>query len=232
MRDFFESPHGRGRTSPAAATTALACRSDALGVYLPLRSPALAIATSAESNGPPKKAPSMTMGAVSKLERAASGPEVPTPKRIFAANVVLMAYASLRFPDARHIKDFPIPLSLCPNKPTLMEIRRSEPSRLQKQRRNMDYLGQGDCPEIGIAWSSDWVTTICNFREAFKKKNGRYPSPPQDCIVSSSGIVWPYALRSVKAQTRHSLRRLMGARMGEVIHSALPRTCSPKPQAR
>ena len=101
---FFESLRDSGIAAPSSVKSALTYWSGAMGVDLPLTNPTLSIATSTDSNYPPKRPPSMTLETVAKLERMNSDPPVPTSRSIFAEMLIVMTYEGLRFSGVQNTR--------------------------------------------------------------------------------------------------------------------------------
>ena len=108
IRDYLESLAERGRTVPAAGNHALCVWADALGIYWPQTNPLVLSAAVVESNDEPKQAPAMELITVKAIERIALDPDVCVYKRAFAAGILLMTFASLRFADVQRLRSFDV----------------------------------------------------------------------------------------------------------------------------
>ena len=106
LRDYLESLAERGRTVPATAKHALCVWAEALGIDWPMSHNLISAAVTIESNEDAKQAPAMEVSTVRKLEELACNKEVSAYKRAFAASILVMTYASLRFADVQHIRTF------------------------------------------------------------------------------------------------------------------------------
>ena len=199
-RDFFESLQDRGRTSPAAKS-ALSHWGDAAGIDIHHSNPTLSIVTSTESGDPPKNAPEMTTGAVSKLERVESYPEVPAINGLCAATVILMTYARIRFSDVHHIREFDMPIEPMRNHTDANGESVFGTWATSKTRKTHGLALPWACPKIGIGRTPDWVKTLCNFLDAPTRKNGRYLSfPPRPNRLSGSESISPSASASSRRE--------------------------------
>ena len=104
LRDYLQSVEERARAVPGAVKTSLNTRSEALGVPWPLDNPLVCAAAQVESSEIPKHAPQMKPGTVKKIEPTALNVEIDPFKRAFAAGILLMTYASLRFSDVQRLR--------------------------------------------------------------------------------------------------------------------------------
>ena len=165
LRDYLESLAERGRTVPAAGKHALSAWADALGIDWPLTNALVTAASVVESNETPKQAPAMTLNTVRALEEMALDTLVSPYKRAFAAGILLMTFASLRFSDAQRLRSFGInedsvygPLLAC------------------KTKKQHGQFWPWACPRQGLTGSRDWVQPLIDMRAAFRKVNGDEPS--------------------------------------------------------
>ena len=108
IRDYLESLAERGRTVPATAKHALSVWAEALGIDWPLTHALVCSAAIVESNETPKQAPAMELSTLRAIEETDVGKLTTAFKRAFAAGVLLMTYASLRFSDVQRIRTFEV----------------------------------------------------------------------------------------------------------------------------
>ena len=108
IRDYDESIAERRRTAPATAEHALSVWSEALGIDWPISHALVCDAAIVESGETPKQAPSMSLTTLRALEETAVNKLGAPCKRAFSAGVLLLTYASLRFPDVQRIRSFEI----------------------------------------------------------------------------------------------------------------------------
>ena len=106
IREFAESPGGRGRTVPTPARRALTVWSDALGIDWPIASLLVISAAAIETNEEPKQAPEMDSSTVRQIEQTSTDAQICAYKRAFASGIVLATYASLRFSDVQRPRPF------------------------------------------------------------------------------------------------------------------------------
>ena len=106
LHDYLESLAERGRTAPATAKHALSVWAEALGIEWPLTHNLVCSAAIVESNESPNQAPAMSLKTLRAIEEVALNKLVTPYKRDFAAGILLMTYASLRFSDVRRIRSF------------------------------------------------------------------------------------------------------------------------------
>ena len=161
IRDYIESLSERGRTAPAAGKHALTVWADAIGIDWPLTNPLVLSASVVETSEEPKQAPAMELSTVKAIDALSDNPEVSVYKRAFAAGLLLMAYASLRFADVQRLRTFEVNIDSAHG--TLLS------SKTKKQH------GQHcpwACPRQGLTGSRDWVRPILDLRTAYRKVNG------------------------------------------------------------
>ena len=103
-RDYIESLKERGRTVPAAARHALTAWPGASGIDWPLTNPLAITASTVERNEGRRQAPAIDIETIRKLEGAAANVEILISKRAFAAGILLVTYASLRFADTQRLR--------------------------------------------------------------------------------------------------------------------------------
>ena len=106
LHDYLESLAERGRTVPATAKHALSFWAEALGIDWPLTHNLVCSAAIVAPNESSKKAPAMSLKTLRAIEEVALNMLVTQYKRAFAAGILLMTYASLRFPDVQRIRSF------------------------------------------------------------------------------------------------------------------------------
>ena len=106
LHDYLDSLAERGRTVPATAKHALSVWAEALGIDWPLTHNLVCSAAIVESNETPNQAPAMSLKTLRAIEEIALNRLVTPYKRAFAAGILLMTYASLRFPDVQRIRSF------------------------------------------------------------------------------------------------------------------------------
>ena len=172
LRDYIESLAERGRTVPAAGKRALSIWADDLGVDWPLTNPLVVSAATVETNEAPKQAPSMDLETLKKIERLATNVEANGNKRAFAAGILLMTYAILRFSDVQRRR------SLETNDDsvngTLLRSKTKKPNG-----KNWPWA----CPRMGVTGECGWVHPILDLRTAYARVNGHqmtYTSPRLD----------------------------------------------------
>ena len=161
MRDFIEPLNGRGGTTPSAAKHALTARADALGIDWPLTNPLVLSAETVERNEDPRQAPAMDAGTVRKLEDAASNVEILIGKRAFAAGILLMTYASLRFADVQKIRSLEV------NADSI-----HGPLLTSKTKKQHGLHWPWACPRMGITKRTDWTQPLLGLRDAYQKVGG------------------------------------------------------------
>ena len=161
LRDFLEFLRGRGRTVPSAAKHYLTVWADALGIDWPLTNPLVLSAATVESNEDPRQAPAMDVETVRKLEDTASNVESLIKKRAFAAGILLMTYAILRFADVQKIRVFGVNADSIHG--TILTSKTKKQHGLHWPRA---------CPRMGITKRTDWIQPLLELRNACQKVNG------------------------------------------------------------
>ena len=142
IRDFPESLQERGRTAQASAKHALTVWADALGLDWPITNPLVLSEATVGSNKGRRQAAEKDLETVRKLEETATNVDGVSNRRAFAAGILLITYARLRFADVQKIRSF-------------MVNDESAHCCLQKQRNIMASTGRGRAPE----WESRGVPT-------------------------------------------------------------------------
>ena len=220
LHDYFESLADRGRTAPSAAKHALGVWAEALEIDWPLSHALINSATSVENNETPKQAPAMSLDTLRKLENMACDKLVTPFKRAFAAGIILMTYASLRFSDAQRIRSFEVNNDSIHG--TLLNC---------KTRKAHGLFWPWARPREGITGPRYWVQPLIEMRDAYKKTNGCEPSftfmridhawqvvsadaaPYSSCrrklplYVSRSVILWVKLTRCIRRKTYSQLPR-------------------------
>lgn len=144
LRDYLESICVRGRTAPGAARHALTVWSEALGIEWPMNNTLAISATNVEHIEEPKQAPPMDLATVKRLGLTALDKEVCAYNRAFAAAILVVNYASLRFAAVQKLRtvernDGSIHGTLTTSK--------------TKKQHGLDWPRA--CPRMGIAGASD-----------------------------------------------------------------------------
>ena len=161
----------------------------------------------------------MKLDTVKKLEGLALNVDVTPSKRAFAAVILLMAFTSLRFPDAQRLRSLEMNADSAHG--TLLQSKTKRPHGLP---------WPWACPFTGMTGSDKWVLPIFDFHRAHAKTNGPIPSFvfPRLDHKWELGKAGPAAY----ATTRRKLALLcigLGAPTGRSIHFAHPRISSQRP---
>ena len=164
LHDFLEQAASRGRAVPPTMRRSLNCRAKALEIEWPLDHPLICSAVSVESTAAPKHSPSMPLETVKFIDGVATNQEVAPVMRAFAAGILLMDYASLRFSDVQRLKTSELNADSAHG--ALLRCKTKKPHGLDCP---------PACPRMGIACSIDWVLPLIELRTAFAKTNGKGP---------------------------------------------------------
>ena len=97
---------GRGRTAPSTARRAHTVWSGALGIEWPITDALVTSEITAERHEEPEQAPAMDLETVRKIELIATNKKICMYKRAYAAAIIVMTYASLRFADVQKLRTF------------------------------------------------------------------------------------------------------------------------------
>ena len=162
VHDYLESVAERGRTAPSAGKHALAVWPEALGICRPLTNPLVLSAAIVDSNEEPKQAPSIELDTAKAIEHIALNEEVCVHKRAFAAGILLMTYASLRFADVQRLRPFGV------NEDSIRGTLLSSKTK-KSHGQNWPWA----CPLMGLTGATDWIQPIAQLRAAYRKVNGR-----------------------------------------------------------
>ena len=154
IHDYLEQAASRGRTVPATIRHSLVNWAAALQLDWPLDHALISSASTIVSNTAPKQAPAMAIETIKLLEGVAANPEVTPFKRQFAAGILLMSYASLRFSDAQRLKTFEV------NSDSIYGTLLTCKTRKQH---GLDWPWA--CPLMGITGTTKWVQPILDFRD-------------------------------------------------------------------
>ena len=165
IHDYLESVAERGRTVPATVKHALTVWAEALGIDWPLTNPLVVSAAVVEATDAPRQAPAMSIATVRALEDIACNILVTPYKRAFAAGVLLVTYASLRFSDFRRIRPFEINEDSVHG--TLITC---------KTKKVHGQFWPWACPREGITGSREWARPLVDMRLSYRKINGTDPS--------------------------------------------------------
>ena len=165
LRDYLESLAERGRTVLATAKHSLTVWAEALGIDWPLANTLVCSAAVVESTETPKQAPSMSVKTLRAFEEIASNNLVSPYKRAFAAGILLMTYASLRFSDAQRIRSFGINEDSAHG--ALLNC---------KTKKQHGQFWPRACPREGVTGSRMWVQPLLEMRTAFRMNNGDGPT--------------------------------------------------------
>ena len=106
----------------------------------------------------------MALETAKLIEGIATNPEVAPFKRAFAAGLLLMTYASLRFSGSQSLLTFEVNEDAAHG--TLTSCKTKRPHGL-------DWPWA--CPRLGVTGSRDWVAPLVEFRQAHLKANGHEP---------------------------------------------------------
>ena len=163
LRDFLDQAASRGGTVPPTIRHSLCCWADALEIEWPIDRALTSSAVSVESNTAPKHSPAIPIETVKLLDGVATNKEVTPSKRDFAAGILLMSYASLRFADVQRLETCEVrsdsahgTLLQCKKKPHGLDWRRA-------------------CPRMGTTGALEWVLPLIEFRTAYARANGSEP---------------------------------------------------------
>ena len=107
----------------------------------------------------------MNLSTVRMIEELATNPLVAPYKRAFAAGILLMTFASLRFSDAQRLRTFEVNDDSVHG--TLISC---------KTKKLHGQFWPWAFPRRGITGSRDWVQPIVEMRQAYRKINGTDPS--------------------------------------------------------
>ena len=114
----------------------------------------------------------MGVGTVRKLEDTASNVEILISKRAFAAGILLMTYAGLRFADVQKIRPF---------EANADSIHGALLTSKAKKQHGLHWPWA--CPLMVITKRADWIQPLLELRNAYQKVNGvqmNYTSPRLD----------------------------------------------------
>ena len=190
IHDYLEQAASRGRTVPASIRQSLNNWATALQIEWPLDHSLVNSACAVEQTTPPKQAPAMAVSTIKLLEGIAINKEVTPFKRQFAAGILLMSYASLRFSDAQRLKSLEVNSDSVFG--TLLHCKTKKPHGL-------DWPWA--CPIMGMTGTKEWIQPILDYRDAHLRTNGVLPSFTFPCV----NHVWE--LESAKAAPYSATRR-------------------------
>ena len=105
IAQWLKPLRARGFTAPRNGLCALRVIDEALGVQLPIRSPAVLAASRTARSQIRKQAPLMPYTLVIKILRAAEDNSTPPGLRAFASGISLMIMATFRWADAQWINE-------------------------------------------------------------------------------------------------------------------------------
>ena len=106
----------------------------------------------------------MALETVKLIDQIAVSPEVTPFKRAFAAGVLLMTYASLRFSDVQRLLTFEANEDSAHGTHSQCKTRRPH---------GLDWPWAR--PRLGVTGSKEWVRPLLEFRQDHTKANGREP---------------------------------------------------------
>ena len=164
LHDYLEQAASRGRTVPATIRHSLTNWAASLQLDWPLDHALISSASTTESNVAPKQAPAMAIETIRLLEGVATNAEVTPCKRQFAAGILLMSYASLRFSDAQRLETFEVNSDSIHG--TLLTCK-------TRKQHGLDWPWA--CPLMGITGTAKWIQPIPDFRTAHERVNGSHP---------------------------------------------------------
>ena len=195
IRDYLEQAASRGRTAPASIRRPLNNWDTALQIDWPPDHSLANSACAVEHTTPPKQAPAMALSTIKLLECIAINKEVAPFKRQFPAGILLMSFASLRFPDAQRLKSLEVNSDSVYG--TLLQYKAKKP-------RGLDWPWA--CPILGMTGAMEWIQPILDYSNAHIRTNGALPSFTFPCEPPMGvGEREGRALLRNSKKTRHSL---------------------------
>lgn len=192
IHDYLGKDASLGRTAPSTIRHSLGNWAASLQIDWPLDRPLVNSTCTVERTTPPKQAPVMAVSTIKLLEGIAVNKEVAPFKRQFAAGILLMSFASLRFSDAHRLKSIDVNSDSVYG--TLLTCK-------TKKLHGLDWPWA--CPIMGMAGAAEWIRPILKYRQAHLRTNGVLPSFTFPCV----NRLWE--LDSAKAAPYSTTRRML-----------------------
>ena len=189
IRDYLETLSERWRTSPAATKHALVVWAEALCIDWPVDNPSVASDAAIDSDGRPRLAPAMNIQTVRQIEALARDKLANPYKRSFAAGVLLIPFASIRFVGAQRLVFFEV------NDDSVY----GSLSDSQTEKHHVQFRPWA-CHRMGIA-RADWALPLLEMRRAFERTNGTDLS----CTYLRRAHIWE--IESTEAAPYSATRR-------------------------
>ena len=165
LTGFLELVRERGQSVPHAAKSALTVWGEATRTKLPLTEKEVVFAARKDREREQKRAPPLQVEFIKMMENIATDENSEWGRRNFAASILLMVFASLRFSDVQRLKSLHI-------------TRNTIHGKLLDSKTKVGAEEPWACPKMGIT-TDKWVIPIGEVRETIKHHingDGKYPN--------------------------------------------------------